>query len=116
VPPQIARSSSTKYGTPKWAPSSARHGGRRSAAASFAARYYSSSSEVVDVKRTAWIEAAKEVLAGRTTDLRCPVCRHDTLDAEWLPFADGTGGEFRLRCRTCGAENFVVKRQADSED
>lgn len=64
------------------------------------------------MERAAWIEAAREVLAGRTTDLRCPVCGNDTLDAAWLPFDDGTGGEFRLLCRTCGAENFVLKRHS----
>lgn len=73
------------------------------------------SSEVVDVERAAWIDAAKQVLAGQTTGLRCPVCDNDTLDAEWLPLEDGTGGEYRLRCRTCGAENFVLKRRSGSE-
>jgi hypothetical protein len=69
-----------------------------------------------EMERTAWIEAANEVLAGRTTTMKCPVCGNDTRDAEWLAFADGTGGEFRLTCRTCGAENFVLKRYSESGD
>jgi hypothetical protein len=67
------------------------------------------------MERAAWIEAAREVLAGRTSGLRCPVCDNDTLEAEWLPFADNRGGEFRLRCHTCGAENFVLKRQGGED-
>lgn len=67
------------------------------------------------MERAAWIQAAREVIAGHTTNLPCPVCGNDTLDAETLRFADGTGREFRLWCRTCGAENFVRKRDLDSE-
>jgi hypothetical protein len=65
---------------------------------------------VVELERAAWLEAAKAVLAGQTDGLKCPVCSNDTLDVEWLPFADGSGGEFRLRCRNCDAENYVLKK------
>jgi DNA-directed RNA polymerase subunit RPC12/RpoP len=68
------------------------------------------------MERTAWIEVAKQVLAGNTAGLKCPICGHDALDVEWLPFDDGTGGEFRIRCRNCGAQNFVLKHNVDKEN
>ena len=61
----------------------------------------------------AWIEVAKRVLAGSTAVLDCPVCGHGTLDVEWLPFGDGTGGDFRIRCPKCSAQNFVLKRNVE---
>lgn len=64
---------------------------------------------MMTMNRQAWIEVTKEVLAGKTHDLKCPVCGNSTLDATWLPISTG-GGEFRLLCRACGAENFVLKR------
>lgn len=67
------------------------------------------------MERKKWIEVAREALAGHTADLKCPVCGHSTLDAEWLPFAGGAGGGYRLLCRNCGAKNFVLKNHLESE-
>jgi hypothetical protein len=69
----------------------------------------------IDMSPRAWTEVASEVLAGNLASLKCPVCAL-ALDVEWLPFDDGMGGEFRIRCRNCGAETFVLKRTAKKEN
>ncbi|WP_410631251.1 hypothetical protein [Amycolatopsis sp. cmx-4-83] len=60
--------------------------------------------------RMAWIEAAKRVSEGAREELRCPENDDDFLAVEWLPNPGGVGGEYRLHCPSCGAENWILKR------
>jgi len=60
--------------------------------------------------RDAWIAAGVAVARGERSGLRCPENDDDVLDVRWLPGpAAGGAGEWRLRCPTCGAQNFVRK-------
>jgi hypothetical protein len=56
-----------------------------------------------------WIEAAKMVRAGVREGLRCPENDDGDLVVTWLPAGDGRS-EFRLRCASCGAENYMLVR------
>jgi uncharacterized C2H2 Zn-finger protein len=67
-------------------------------------------------ERAGWIQAVKDAVAGQTSSLKCPHCGNHTLDAEWHPFVLDRGGEYRLRCRTCGAENYALKRRPKVEE
>ena len=62
------------------------------------------------MSRERWLEAAKLVLSGSDEEIPCPVDCVGYLEVEWIPFENRPGGEFRLSCRECGAENFVLKR------
>ncbi len=57
------------------------------------------------MSRAAWLSVAERVLTGETTDLRCPENDDDYLEVKWIP--SSSGGEYRLRCPTCQATNFV---------
>jgi hypothetical protein len=68
-------------------------------------------------ERAGWMHAVEEVAAGRLIGLDCPRCRKPTMDAEWLPFGPlnrpivpQRGGEYRLLCSNCGAENYILSK------
>jgi hypothetical protein len=67
---------------------------------------------MMNVSRREWIEVAKRVVAGDTVGLRCPVSDDDQLQVQWIPI-DAGRGEYRLSCRGCGAENYVLADRAD---
>lgn len=56
-----------------------------------------------------WVEVAPLVLAGQT-EIRCPIRDDDYLDVRWIPFDGTVGGQFWLRCPSCRAENYILKR------
>jgi hypothetical protein len=60
--------------------------------------------------REAWIQAARQVTETGTVDVQCPENADGLLHAEWIPVTDGTGGEWRVWCPACGAQNFVLVR------
>ncbi len=56
--------------------------------------------------RMAWIDAAKKVGAGQFDGIRCPENDDDFLEVTWIS-GPGKSGEYRLRCPSCGAVNFM---------
>ncbi|RDI59035.1 hypothetical protein [Nocardia pseudobrasiliensis] len=58
-----------------------------------------------------WIDAAKRVGNGELEGIRCPENGDDFLEVTWIP-GPGDTGEYRLRCPTCGAENFLRTTRA----
>jgi hypothetical protein len=61
------------------------------------------------MSRANWLAVAEPVSAGETSGLRCPERDDDFLDVDWLPGPSTGTGEYRVRCPTCGAENFVLR-------
>jgi hypothetical protein len=64
---------------------------------------------VADNWAARWGEIAPRVLAGQT-EIRCPIRNDDVLDVTWIPFDGTVGGQFWLRCPSCQAENYILKR------
>jgi len=65
--------------------------------------------------RDRWLAAAKAVVEGSLTGYRCPENDDADLRSEWIPFSDGGGGgEYRVYCPSCGAENYVLVRKERS--
>lgn len=56
-----------------------------------------------------WGEVAPLVLAGQDK-IRCPIRDDDYLVVTWIPFDGTVGGQFRLTCAGCRAENYILKR------
>lgn len=59
--------------------------------------------------RRGWIDAAIQVSETGTTDVQCPECTVDALQADWIS-ADASGhgaGEYRVWCSSCGAQNYM---------
>jgi hypothetical protein len=67
---------------------------------------------VNDEVRAAWLEVANRVSRGERENLLCPVRRDGYLVIRWIPFTGGGGGEYQVRCPECGAENFLLMRDA----
>jgi hypothetical protein len=44
--------------------------------------------------------------------LRCPENDDGDLIVTWIPDGGG-GGEFKLRCASCGAENYMLVRDPE---
>ena len=61
--------------------------------------------------RARWLAAAKAVVEGELVGYRCPQNDDAELLSEWIPFSKGGGGEHRLYCPSCHAENFVLVRK-----
>lgn len=60
-----------------------------------------------------WIEAAVRFGNGDRDGILCPQNQDDILLAEWLPFASGEGGEWRLHCPTCKVQEFALVRHPE---
>ena len=59
------------------------------------------------MSRELWIAAAARVIDGDWNGIRCPENDDDYLDIEWIPGPMSGFGEYRLRCPSCGVENWV---------
>lgn len=55
-----------------------------------------------------WLRVAKLVLDGQFDNLRCPESDDDILDVQWIVGPTSGSGEYWLRCRGCGAQNFIL--------
>lgn len=60
--------------------------------------------------RARWLEAARLVVADQRQELRCPENQDGDLEVTWAAFPDQAGGEYWLRCPTCGAHNELLIR------
>ena len=68
--------------------------------------------------RARWIEAGKRVVEagrrvavnGESERIPCPQNQDGYLEIQWVPFENGPGGEYWLRCPLCGAHNEVLIR------
>ena len=56
------------------------------------------------------------VIRGEREKIPCPVDGVGTLEVEWIPLGGELGGEFRLFCPDCGAENFVLKQRSSETE
>lgn len=61
-----------------------------------------------------WIEAAKRVGAGELAGIRCPENCDDFLEIDWIQ-GPGETGEYRMRCPSCGAVNFLRTTRAPNK-
>ncbi len=58
-----------------------------------------------------WTDAAKRISNGQLEEIRCPENVDDFLKVTWIP-SPGDTREYRLRCPTCEAENFLRTTRA----
>jgi hypothetical protein len=59
------------------------------------------------MSRVAWIEAARRGEAGDWKEIPCPENDDDFLEVDWFPGPISGSGEYRIRCPSCGAENWI---------
>jgi hypothetical protein len=62
-------------------------------------------------KRGLWLEVASQVMSGEYGQCVCPANGDDIILVEWLPFVHQPGGEVRVFCPTCGAQNYILVRK-----